>query len=165
MFRLTRQKSDKSAAKRSKTPTILQMEAVECGAACLGMVLSYYGRYVPLEQLRYDCDVSRDGSKASNILKAARSYDLEAKGFRKEPEELSELKCPAIIHWNFNHFVVLEGISPDKKKVYLNDPAEGHRVVSYDTLEKKLYGGSAAYAAHRGLYQGGAKTQCTHYPT
>ncbi len=145
--------------KRAKTPTILQMEAVECGAASLSMILSYYGRYVPLEQLRYDCDVTRDGSKASNILKAARDYQLDAKGYRKEVDELTALKLPAIIHWNFNHFLVLEGLDLAKDKVYLNDPAEGHRVVSFKTLEESFTGVILTFEPNQQFERGGKRPQ------
>lgn len=120
------------------TPSILQIEAAECGAACLGMILAFYRRFVPLEQLRLDTGISRDGSRASNILKAARSYKLEAHGYRKEPETLSRIKLPAILHWAFNHFVVLEGFRGSK--VYLNDPAQGRRQVSFRELDESFTG-------------------------
>jgi NHLM bacteriocin system ABC transporter peptidase/ATP-binding protein len=141
--------------KRHKTPNLLQMEAVECGAACLGMILGYYGRFVPLEQLRYDCDITRDGSKASNVTKAARSYGLTARGVRKETADLEALRLPAIIHWNFNHFVVLENIDRAKNRVYLNDPAEGHRVITYEELDKAFTGIALTFEPSPEFVKGG----------
>ncbi|WP_294520837.1 NHLP family bacteriocin export ABC transporter peptidase/permease/ATPase subunit [uncultured Anaerovibrio sp.] len=116
---------------RVKVPTILQMEATECGAASLAMVLAHYGLWIPLEKLRAECGVNRDGSKASNVMRAAKARGCEVHGYSWEADSIrEEADYPLIIHWEFNHFVVLEGIRGDI--VYLNDPAMGQRTVTWD---------------------------------
>lgn len=123
----------------AKVPVVMQMEALECGAASLAMILAYYEKWIPLEQVRVDCGVSRDGSNARNILRAARSYGLVAKGYRYEPEALrKEGKFPCIIHWNFNHFVVLDGFRGNK--AVLNDPAKGTYTVPMKTFDESFTG-------------------------
>ena len=122
-----------------KVPVIMQMEALECGAASLTMILAYYQKWIALEQVRSDCGVSRDGSNAKNIMIAARNYGLSAKGYRYEPDELRQKgKFPCIIHWNFNHFVVCDGFRGDK--VYLNDPARGNVTVSAKEFDESFTG-------------------------
>ena len=123
----------------AKVPYIMQLEALECGAASLAMVLAYYHKWVPLEQVRRDCGVSRDGSNGRNILVAARNYGLTAKGYRFEPEYLRENgHFPCIVHWDFNHFVVVNGFKKDR--VYLNDPARGTVTVSMKEFDEKFTG-------------------------
>lgn len=123
----------------AKVPIVMQMEALECGAACLTMILAYYDKWIPLEQIRADCGVSRDGSNAKNILNVARNYGFVAKGYRYEPEVLRENgKFPCIIHWNFNHFVVLNGFKGDK--AYLNDPAGGSYAVPMSVFDDSFTG-------------------------
>ncbi|WED44428.1 NHLP family bacteriocin export ABC transporter peptidase/permease/ATPase subunit [Legionella cardiaca] len=121
-----------------KTPTILQIEAVECGSVALAIVLAYYGRWIPLDILRTDCGVSRDGSRADNIFRAAEKHGLEASAYSVEPDEVHEFHLPAIIHWEFNHFVVLEGVS--RRHVYINDPAYGKRILSWDEFDEAFTG-------------------------
>jgi len=138
-----------------KTPTLLQMEAVECGAASLGIILSYYGLIRPLEELRLQCGVSRDGSNALSIVKAARHYNMETRGFRSKPEGLGKRRMPLIIHWNFNHFLVLEGIKGGQ--AYLNDPASGHRKVPVDELKGCFTGVALSLTPGEGFQKGGKK--------
>ncbi len=120
-------------------PVIMQMEALECGAASLAMICAYYGKWIPLEQVRVDCGVSRDGASALNVVKAARSYGLTARGLRCEPEVLREKGTfPCIIHWNFNHFVVLCGFKG--KYAIINDPGRGNVKVSMDEFDEAFTG-------------------------
>ena len=122
-----------------RVPVIMQLEALECGAACLTMILAYYNKWIPLEQIRSDCGVSRDGSNARNILIAARHYGLSAKGYRYEPQALKENgQFPCIVHWNFNHFVVLDGFKGGR--AYLNDPARGNYSVPMSDFDEAFTG-------------------------
>lgn len=123
----------------AKVPVVMQLEATECGAASLAMVASYFDKWVTLEQTRQDCGVSRDGSNAKNILLAARSYGFKATAFRVDVEDIrAEGPFPCIIHWGFNHFVVLDGFK--NNYAYLNDPARGAVKVSMEEFEDQFTG-------------------------
>jgi ATP-binding cassette, subfamily C, bacterial len=116
------------AHRRVRTPLLLQLEASECGAAALGSVLGYHGRHIPLTELRQQCGVSRDGSKASRVVAAARAHDMDARGYACPLEDLFKVQPPFIVFWQFDHFLVVEGLSP--RHAWLNDPAIGHRTIS-----------------------------------
>lgn len=140
----------------AKTPVVMQMEAAECGAASLSMVLAYYGKWVPLEQARLDCGVSRDGSNAKNIYKAALGYGLKAKAYRFEVASLKEKATyPCVIHWGFNHFVVLNGF--DRKGVVLNDPARGCVTVSMEEFDENFTGICLLFEPGEEFMPGGSK--------
>ena len=123
---------------RVRTPTVIQMEAIECGAAALSIILGYYGKYVSLEELRTTCNVTRNGVSALDILKAAEKYDLTCEGHRVELEELYDMPLPLIAFWNFDHFLVIEGFS--EKYVFINDPAYGPLRISYEELDEYFTG-------------------------
>ncbi|WP_129766674.1 NHLP family bacteriocin export ABC transporter peptidase/permease/ATPase subunit [Streptomyces sp. L-9-10] len=138
---------------------MLQMEAVECGAASLAMVLAHYGRHVPLEELRIACGVSRDGSRASNLLKAARSYGLQAKGMQMEPAALAGVRPPAILFWEFNHYVVYDGTGHKlgRRGVYVNDPGKGRRFVSPEDFDTSFTGVALVFEPSADFREGGRK--------
>jgi len=137
------------------TPTILQIDAAECGAACLGIVLSYYGRHVPSSQLRYECGVSRDGSRASQLVLAARKYGLDAEGYSQSVESLRKTPTPAILHWEFNHFVVLE--STHRRGVWINDPALGRRFEPWREIKKAFTGVALTLKPNERFRKGGRR--------
>ena len=138
---------------RVKTPTVIQIENVECGAACLSIILSYYGRFVPLEKLRVECGVSRDGSNALNLIQCGEKYGLKGSGLREGLSEIYQKDRPCILFWDYNHYVVLEGFSKDK--VFLNDPAFGPRKVTYEEFNHGYTGVVLDFEVTDGFRKGG----------
>lgn len=136
-----------------KVPVVMQMENLECGAACLAMILAYHGKWLPLVKVRGDCGVSRDGSNAKNILRAARAYGMEAAGYRFEVSQIRNAEFPVIIHWNFNHFVVLNGFRGNR--AVLNDPARGTVEVSMAEFDKSFTGITLAFSKTDRFVPGG----------
>ena len=140
----------------AKVPMIMQMEALECGAACLAMVLAYYQKWIPLEQVRFDCGVSRDGSNMKNVFLAAQHYGLDVHGYRMEIDGLKEnVSFPCIIHWEFNHFVVLDGFK--RGKAVLNDPARGIVQVPMDVFDESFTGLVLTFAPGEGFAPSGKR--------
>lgn len=144
-----------SSSKRVPTPTVLQLESVECGVACLKIVLEYFGRIVSMPVLREECGVSRDGTKASNIVKVARQYGLNCKAFSKPIDKVPTLPLPLIVFWQFSHYLVVEGF--DGKTVFINDPASGHRTMTLQQFEAGYTGIVFAFDKRSDFQKGGKK--------
>lgn len=140
---------------RRAVPTVLQMETTECGAACLAMILAHYGRWMPLEELRVSCGVSRGGTKASNIIRAAKDLGMVTRSVRTKSQHLIRLRFPMILFWNFNHFVVLEGLRGGR--VYINDPVEGRRTLSSSELDASFSGVSLLFQPGPEFRTGGSR--------
>jgi len=143
--------------KRVKTPLLLQLEITECGAASLGIILEHFGKVVPLTELRTACGVSRDGVKASNIVKAARGYGLNAKGLKVSLDDVAGLQFPFVVFWDFNHFLVVEGMDHRKDIVFLNDPAHGHRKVTLAEFDQGYTGVVLTFEVGEEFTRGGQR--------
>ena len=140
---------------RVRTPMLLQVTQTECGAACLGIVLAHFGRWVSIEELRETCSVGRDGCNAADIVRAAHRYGLETQGWRRQPKQLRSMPLPMILFWEFHHFVVLEGFG--KGGVWINDPANGHRRVSEEEFDRAFTGVTLAFQPGADFRPGGIR--------
>ena len=143
-----------------KVPVVMQMETVECGAAALSMLLAYHGKWLSIEQLRTDCGVSRDGSNARNIVLAARSHGMDAHGWHADIDDLPSL-APAIIHWNYNHFVVFKGF--DRGLAFINDPSMGSMAVSMKDFRRSYTGVAITATPGADFKPQGHQTSILHY--
>ena len=152
----SREKSGRTAYPRVPTPVLLQFDETECGAVCLGIVLAHHGRWVRLEELRSACGVGRDGSSMGDLARAAEHYGMRVRGWRRQPAQLRRIRPPAILFWEFKHFLVLEGCGPDL--FYLNDPANGRRSVSAEEFDKKFTGAVLTLEPGPDFQPGGART-------
>ena len=140
---------------RVRTPTLLQNDAAECGAISLGIVLAFFGRRVPIEDLRAACDVTRDGCDGVDLLRAARHFGLEPQGWRKEPHQLHAMRMPLILFWDFSHFLVLEGHA--RGRYYINDPSSGRRTVDEDEFDKGFTGVAVSFEPGADFEPGGRR--------
>ena len=141
--------------RRVRTPVLLQLAQSECGAASLGIVLAHFGRWVSIEELREACSVGRDGCRAIDVTRAAARYGLETEGWRREPRHLLRMALPMMLHWEFNHFVVLEGFA--KGRFFINDPANGHRSVSEDEFDRAFSGVAITFEPGPDFHRGGVR--------
>ena len=151
----TRAANKHPARRRVRTSVLLQLTETECGAACLGIVLSHFGRWVSIEELREACSVGRDGCSAADIFRAARRYGLDTKGWRRQPHQLRAMPLPMILFWEFHHFVVLEGFSGDR--FLINDPANGHRTVSAEEFDQAFTGVTLTFKPRPVFEPGGVR--------
>ena len=138
---------------QKRTPIRRQIDAAECGAACMGSLLQYHGRYVPPSVIRQQCEVSRDGSKAAALIRAGKHYGIESRGFRASADQLDQLTLPAVIHWRNSHFVILEGFN--KRTVFINDPATGHRRFSWKQFKTRYSGIALTFSPTAFFEKGG----------
>ena len=141
--------------RRVRTPILLQLTQTECGAACLGIILAFFGRWVSIEELRETCSVGRDGCTAADIFRAARHYGLKPRGWRSGLRRLHRLQLPMILFWEFHHFVVLEGFK--KGRYLINDPANGHRAVSAEEFDRSFGGPTLTFEKGPDFSQGGIR--------
>ena len=154
------QAGQKGGDRRVRTPVLLQLTQTECGAACLGIVLAHFGRWVSIEELREGCAVGRDGCNAADVFRAARRYGLEPQGWRRDPHQLGALPLPMILFWEFNHFVVLEGFR--RGRFLINDPGNGHRSVSAEEFDKAFTGVTLTFKPRPDFEPGGVRPGLLH---